>query len=380
MMKTKKILLNVLCVALVFSAMAFSMTGCGRKQKDDENEVNDVEDSFSGLHHEDEESGKAQESENTLRGKCFLVEEDGSLVIIDDDMEFVWYQDASDRSINYFGGPCEVYYGEEAYDYITNDYAEGGVYREKSVFNFSEEKMQIFFDAAEDELVYSKANMICMILHHENMVVEDEYQEKLDNADESNIDTYYWGFYDGEIFYCYNIESGDLMTWTPADGYEAEEDDVQGDEPRDDDSEIESLRAGDSCDIMVGSETITIDVPLDAEYAYSGTCSLTYDLGSINVEYKDSYCELTEDAIEDLTDWYDIWASRSDTLSDIKPVETKVGDRDAYYCRTVDSADIACYIFYVDIGKENYLHVTLLGPADELSEKRAFELADLEFR
>ncbi len=71
----------------------------------------------------------------------------------------------------------------------TNDYAEGGVYREKCVFNFSEEKMQIFFDAADNELVYSKANMICMILHHENMVVEDEYQEQLDNGDESNIET-----------------------------------------------------------------------------------------------------------------------------------------------------------------------------------------------
>lgn len=360
MKKLKKVLLNLLCVTLAFSAVVFSMTGCGRQQRD-------------------EESGKVQEQENTLRNKSFLVEEDGSLVIIDDDMEFVWYQDASDRSINYFGGPCEVYYGEAAYDYITNDYAEGGVYRERSVFNFSEKKMQIFFDAAEDELVYSKANMICMILHHENMVVEDEYQEQLDNADES-IDTYYWGFYDGEIFYCYNIESGNLMTWTPADGYEAEEDAVQEGELRDDDSEKESLRAGDSCDIVVGSGTITIDAPLDAEHVYLGTGSLIYDQGNISVEYSDSFCDLTNDVIEDLTDYYNIWASKTDTLSDIKPVETQVGSRDAYYCRAVDSTNSVCYIFFVDIGEEHYLDVMLLGPADELSEKKAFELADLEFR
>lgn len=125
MKKLKKVLLNLLCVTLAFSAVVFSMTGCGRQQRD-------------------EESGKVQEQENTLRNKSFLVEEDGSLVIIDDDMEFVWYQDASDRSINYFGGPCEVYYGEAAYDYITNDYAEGGVYRERSVFNFSEKKCRFF--------------------------------------------------------------------------------------------------------------------------------------------------------------------------------------------------------------------------------------------
>lgn len=291
MKQNKRILVNTLCTVLVFSIMAFGMTGCGNRQQDNDDQTNDAEDSFSGLHHEDdwedEESGKAQEQGNTLRNKSFLVEEDGSLVIIDGNMEFVWYQDASDRSINYFGGPCEVYYGEEAYDYITNDYAEGGVYREKSVFNFSEEKLAEFFDAAEEEPIYSKDNMICMILHHEEIVVEDEYQEKLDSADELNPDTYYWGFYDGETFLCYNIQSGSLMTWTPVDGDETAgfgEDDTQEDKRRDDDSEEESAGAGDSCSIVVGSGSITLDVPSDAENVYSGTYALSYDQGSINVE------------------------------------------------------------------------------------------------
>lgn len=158
------------------------------------------------------------------------------------------------------------------------------------------------------------------------------------------------------------------------------EDDVQEDKHRDDDSQEESVRAGDSCDIVVGSGTITIDVPLDAEYVHSGTGSLIYDQGSINVEYSDSFCDLTNDAIEDLTDYYNIWANQSDTLSDIKPVETQVGGRDAYYCRAVDSTNSVCYIFFVDIGEEHYLEVILLGPADELSEKKAFELADVDFR
>ena len=162
--------------------------------------------------------------------------------------------------------------------------------------------------------------------------------------------------------------------------FEEDEDDVHVDKNNNDDSEEESVGAGDSCNIVVGSETITIDVPSDAENVYSGTYALSYDQGSINVEYSNSLCETTEDAIEALTDLYDIWGSQSDSLSNIEPVETQVGDRDAYYCRAVDSANYVCYIFFIDIGVEDYLDVTILGPGDELSEKKAFELADVDFR
>lgn len=164
--------------------------------------------------------------------------------------------------------------------------------------------------------------------------------------------------------------------------FEEDEDDVQVDKNNNDDSEEESVGAGDSCNIVVGSGTITIDVPSDAEYVQSGPYLLTYNQGNINVEYSDSFCELTDedDVIEFLTDLYDIWGSDSDSLSNIEPMKTKVGGRDAYYCRDVDSTNYVCYMFFVDIGEENYLDVTILGPGDELSEKKAFELADVDFR
>ncbi|MBD5540066.1 MAG: hypothetical protein HDR00_02560 [Lachnospiraceae bacterium] len=164
------------------------------------------------------------------------------------------------------------------------------------------------------------------------------------------------------------------------DDVQANENDLRVDENDNDVSEEESISAGDSCDIVVGSGTITIDVPSNAENVQSGPYLLTYDQGNIDVEYSDSFCKLTDDAIEELVDLYDIWASQSDTLSNIEPVETKVGERDAYYCRAVDSTNYVCYIFFVDIGEKNYLDVTILGPGDELSEEKAFELADLEFR
>lgn len=391
MKKTKKLLLNILCAVLLFSLMAFGMTGCGKTKKEDEGEMGSIVGSYDDFgggeeepeEDENEEERKVREKGNTLRGKSFRVEEDGSLVVFDEGMEFVWYEDASDRSINYFGGPCEVYYGEEAYDYITNDYAEDGVYKKKSVFNFSEEKLAEFFDAAEEEPIYDKDNMICMILHHEDFEVDDEHQAQLDNADELNIDTYYWGFYDGKTFLCYNIASGNLTTWIPVEVDKAdkfEEDGTQEDERRDNDSKEESVGAGDSYDITVGSGSITIDIPSDAENVYTGAYSLSYDQGNINVDYSDSLCELTEDALEYLEDLYDIWKDSSDNLSNIEPTATRVGNHDAYYCRAVDDAGFACYIFLVDIGEEDYLDVTILGMEDELSEEKAFELADVKIR
>lgn len=230
MRKMKKILLNVFCAVFLLAFIGSGVTGCGNKSKaegeakeeypDDwslENKTEDNEEDEAEDDGEDVKTAKEKTQGNTFNNVSFQVKEDGSLIIFDDDLNFVWYQDPSDWSINYFGGPSEVYYGEDAYDYITRDYADNGVYRKKSVFNFSEEKMAEFFEAAEEEPIYAMENMICMILHHEDIVVEDEYQEKLDNAEEMNPDTYYWGFYDGDTFLCYNIESGSLMTWIPVE-------------------------------------------------------------------------------------------------------------------------------------------------------------------
>lgn len=383
MKKTKKVLFNMLCVVLLFSVMVFGMTGCGNKQQDERNGRNEEEKVFADLEEEDDRENDTEDDiedekpvrrpqGNTFNNVSFQVEEDGSLVIFDDDLEFVWYQDASDQSINYFGGPSEVYYGEDAYDYITRDYADNGVYRKKSVFNFSEEKMAEFFEAAEEEPIYARENMICMILHHEDIVVEDEYQEELDHAGGISPDTYYWGFYDGNIFMCYNIESGSLMTWIPVEGGT-------------DEGQIGGYDAEDSHSIEVGSGIVTLDIPEDAEDVFAESYTLTYYLGGISVDYSDSFCELSDDAMEELRDSYDIFsADEPDNSLNIEPIQTKVGKYDAYYCRAVSTySDGSGYVFYcflIDIGEDNYLDVTLSGDLDELTEERAFELADVKLR
>lgn len=393
MKKMKRTLFNMLCLALVLSAMVFGMTGCGNRGTDRDGS-NDMEDPFDSLPVKDDTDNKKPEKEqtgkNTLNNRNFLVEEDGSLVTIDENLNFVWYQDASDQSINYFGGPCEVYYGEDAYDYITRDYEDNGVYRRNSVFNFSEEKLAEFFDAAEEEPIYSKDNMICMIMYHEDFVVEDEYQEKLDDEGGENPTTYYWGFYEGETFLCYNIGSASLMTWIPVEENEIADFGKDEADERENKDRDDALFGGDASDedgsysIEVGSGMITIDVPEDAENVFAGTYTLSYEHENIAIEYGDSLCGLTDDALEALQDSYDIFsADSSDSFSNVEPTRTRVGSHNAYYCKVVntysDGSDYVYYCFLVDIGEENYLDVMLDGASDDLSEEKAFELADVKF-
>lgn len=394
MRKMKKILANVLGIVFLLAFMAFGVTGCGNKSKADgenekeyledwslrdETEENDEDESEDDA--EDERHEKEGAAGNTFNNISFQIEEDGSLIIFDNDLEFVWYQDAEDRSINYFGGPAEVYYGEKAYDYITGDYANDGVYRKKSVFNFSEEKMAEFFEAAEEEPIYAKENMICMILHHEDIVVEDEYQEKLDNADELNPDTYYWGFYDGDTFLCYNIESGSLMTWIPVDDDGAQAAGHSGEDASG--SEQDFLTGMDSHTIEVGTGTVTIAIPEGAEVAIAEDYMLSYYLGDICVDFSESYCEMSDDAMEALWASYDILGADESNSLDIEPEKTRVGENEAYYCRRVNSysEDVGhiYYAFLIDIGEDHYLDVTVTGDLS-LTEEEAFKLADVKMK
>lgn len=65
-------------------------------------------------------------------------------------------------------------------------------------------------------------------------------------------------------------------------------------------------------------------------------------------------------------------------------MQTRVGNHDAYYFRTVDSypdeQDAACYLFLIEIEKNCYLEVELDGDVDKLTEAKAFELSDVKFR
>lgn len=137
--------------------------------------------------------------------------------------------------------------------------------------------------------------------------------------------------------------------------------------------------------IDMGAKKITIDIPEDAkDVDLDSIYTVTYCLGDIEVNYSNSFCDSEEKVLKDLWETYEIYADESDHPSNIKPMQTMVGRYNAYYCRTVDfypdEPDAVYYFFMVEIEESCYLEVTLDGDEDKLTEARAFELADVNFR
>lgn len=140
-----------------------------------------------------------------------------------------------------------------------------------------------------------------------------------------------------------------------------------------------------SYSIKIGSQMITIDIPEDAkEVDVDSDYTVAYCIGDIEVDYSSSFCESAEEALQNLQESYDIYADEPDNPYNIKPVQTRVGNYDAYFFRTVDSypdeQDVACYLFLIEIERNCYLEVELDGDVDKLTEAKAFELADVKFR
>lgn len=137
--------------------------------------------------------------------------------------------------------------------------------------------------------------------------------------------------------------------------------------------------------IEMGSKLLTIDIPKDAkEVDIDSSCTVAYCIGDIEVDYSNSFCDSSEKAMKDLWETYDIYADEPENPSNVKPVQTIVGRYNAYYCRTVefypDEADAVYYFFMIEIEKNCFLKVALDGDDDKLTEAKAFELADVDFR
>lgn len=137
--------------------------------------------------------------------------------------------------------------------------------------------------------------------------------------------------------------------------------------------------------IEMGDKMITIDIPVDAEEVdVDSSYTVAYCIGGIEVDYSTSFCKSAEEAMQDLRESYDIYADEPDNPFNIEPIQTMVGKYNAYYCRTLDSypdePDEVYYLFLIEIEENCYLEVELDGDVDKLTEAKAFELADVNFR
>lgn len=147
-------------------------------------------------------------------------------------------------------------------------------------------------------------------------------------------------------------------------------------------SDISSV--GGSYNVTIGTSILTLTPPTVAEDVYASDYMLSYNYGDINVQYSDSFCKVTENAVSYLKNSYEIHKGTEDdmdTSASVEPTETKVGNNTAYYYKVSTAYSDYEYVYYsflVDIGAENYLEVTVSGMSSDFTDADAFEIADLK--
>jgi len=375
------VVLYIICMFLMVAGVVFNVAKCGLKGSAGSANYT------SGLAGD----SKKKTTGNIFNGQRFYINEDDSTIQIGEDLHFVWYKDVTDDSRNYVDGTCEIYYGKEAYSYLTTEMKGYG----KSMYNFSEEKVDEMLEAAKDDPMYSKDNMVCMIMRFEYYDLEDEA-----STDNLVKEAYYFGFYDGECFNCYNIETGSRSTWTNEKYVEvpsevgtteektdeiAENETVEGKTEEDETGTDNSNTSGTggTYNITIGDSAFTLTPPAGAEDVYASDYTLSYSYKDINVQYSDSFCEVTEDALSRLKESYEIYTSGDDSVdssASVEPTETKVGNDIAYYFKVSTAYPDYEYVYYsflVDIGAGDYLEVTVSGSASDFTDADAFEIANL---
>lgn len=124
---------------------------------------------------------------------------DGSVIYFEEDGGFIWYQDDSNHTDNYYSGTFDVYLAGEAEDYIVNELNEYGVTREE---------LSDYYERNAENGFYSEENFCCLVLHTEALITGGENQ-----ADEP-YDKNYMGFYSDGYYDAANMSSGQYAYFT----------------------------------------------------------------------------------------------------------------------------------------------------------------------
>jgi hypothetical protein len=167
--------------------------------RDDENdEDEDIEDEDSDDKDKGDEDIFSIPDGYSLDVTEWVTTGDGSYLVFEDDSHFKYYQ-SQDEDANYYEGTYEVYFKEDAFDYITEDLKD---------YYFEEDELNDLMDRADG---YDIKNLICFVLHNEACYVDGE------NTLDKPTDTPYMGFVieneDGDIVLdVSNMNSGTYVT------------------------------------------------------------------------------------------------------------------------------------------------------------------------
>lgn len=148
------------------------------------------------------DSGMATTSETAIydefAGKSYQAS-DGSVIYFEEDGGFIWYQDDSNHSDNYYSGTFNVYLAGKAEDYIVNELSDYGVTREE---------LASYYERNAESEFFAKEHFCCLVLHTQELMIGGENQ-----ADEP-YDKNYMGFYSDGYYDAANMASGQYAYFT----------------------------------------------------------------------------------------------------------------------------------------------------------------------
>ena len=126
---------------------------------------------------------------------------DNSYMVFDKkNKSFTYYQSYLDTTDNYYSGKYQIYAGEDAFKYITEDLDELGV---------EKDEIRQMIKMNDD---YEMDNLICMCLDYEELIVDGERQDR------DPWTVHYYGFYltpeeDGETYNVLDVANMEAMSY-----------------------------------------------------------------------------------------------------------------------------------------------------------------------
>lgn len=134
---------------------------------------------------------------NTFAGYSYVCG-DGSVCYFEEDGTFIWYQSDDNHDDNYYEGTYDVYYGEDAIEFVTEDLAE---------YSVTEDELDDYFDRNSDSEFYQESNFCSLVLHNDILFTGGEEQDL-------GKDTYYMGFFADGYYDAVNMITTNYASFT----------------------------------------------------------------------------------------------------------------------------------------------------------------------
>ena len=158
---------------------------------------------------EEEEDGEIDYSDmnisRLIKNEDWVEVDSDSFLVFDNSRTFHYYREYDNQDGDYYTGTYEIYVGEDAMEYITEDLEEYGV---------TEEEINDFIDRNEE---YTLDNLICIVLYNESCIVDGE--ETFDHT----VMTPYFGYYlvegDAVGLDIANMNAAEYYMFVPEDQY-----------------------------------------------------------------------------------------------------------------------------------------------------------------